>query len=95
VALELIVTWSQPGDRSEPWIDALLWAVADDAQLIEAQRFKGGAEMRVWLKAITTEHGYQAVRVRWTDALKGNKALCQLIAACLAIPLPAFARQSM
>lgn len=57
MALELFVTHSDPGDRTQPWIDVLLWSIGDDPKLIEAVRFTGGVELRVWVKAIRAEHG--------------------------------------
>jgi len=90
VALELVVSCSEPGDRTQPWIEALLWSVAnEDTRLLESQRFIGGADLRVWLKAIVAEHGRGNIRVRWTDKVKENFALAHLIAACLDVPVPA------
>jgi hypothetical protein len=87
MAVELIVTCADPGDRSQPWIEALLWSVAnEDTRLLESQRFTGGSDLRVWLKAIAAEHGRENIRVRWTDKLKANFALSHLIAACLDVP---------
>jgi hypothetical protein len=94
VALELIVSCSEPGDRIEPWIDVLLWSVNRDAKLLESQRFGGGADLRVWLKAIVAEHGRGNIRVRWTDKLAENFALSHLIAICLDVPAPVSGVQS-
>jgi hypothetical protein len=88
MALELIVSCSEPGDRIEPCIEVLLWSVNRDAKLLESQRFTGGADLRVWLKAIVAEHGRGSIRIRWTDRLAENFALAQLIAVCLDVPLP-------
>jgi hypothetical protein len=88
VALELIVSCSEPGDRIEPLIDALLWSVKRDATLLESQRFSSGAGLRVWLKSIIAEHGRGSIRVRWTDTLTGNFALSHLIAVCLGVSVP-------
>ena len=88
MAVELVVSLSEPGNRSQPWIEALLWSVAnEDTRLLESQRFTGGADLRVWLKAIAAEHGRGNIRVRWTDKLKANFALSHLIAACLDLPV--------
>jgi hypothetical protein len=88
MALELIISCSEPGDRIEPWIDVLLWSVNRDATLLESQRFVGGAALRVWLKAIVAEHGRGRISVRWTDKLAQNIALSHLIAICLDVPVP-------
>jgi hypothetical protein len=88
MALELFVTQSDPGDRTQPWIDVLLWSIGDDPKLIEAVRFTGGAELRVWVKAIRAEHGDPHITVRWTPALKGNRALSHLVAACVGTTVP-------
>ena len=91
VALELVISCSEPGDRTQPWIEALLWSVAnEDTTLLESQRFTGGADLRVWLKAIVVEHGRGNIRVRWTDKIKANFALSYLIAACLDVPASHF-----
>jgi hypothetical protein len=88
MTVELVVSCSEPGDRAQPWIEALLWYVAsEDTRLLESQRFTGGSELRVWLKAIVAEHGRGNIRVRWTDKIKANFALSHLIAACLDVPM--------
>jgi hypothetical protein len=87
VAVELIVSCSESGDRTQPWIEALLWSVKkEDARLLESQCFVGAADLRVWLKAIVVEHGRGKIRVRWTDKLAKNFALSHLIAICLDVP---------
>ena len=87
--MELIVSCSEAGDRSRPWIEALLWSVDDeDTRLVESQRFTGGAELRVWLKAIVAEHGAGKIVVRWTQRLLANFGLAHLIAVCLGVPVP-------
>ena len=87
--VELIVSCSEAGDRSRPWIEALLWSVDDeDTRLVESQRFTGGAELRVWLKAIVAEHGAGTIVVRWTRRLLANFGLAHLIAVCLGVPVP-------
>jgi hypothetical protein len=88
MAVELVVSYSEPGDRTAPWIEALLWFVANEnTRLLESQRFTRGADLRVWLKAIAAEHGRGNIRVRWTDKLKANFALSHLIAVCLDLPV--------
>jgi hypothetical protein len=88
VAVELVVSCAEPGDRTQPWIEALLWYVAsENTRLLESQRFTGGADLRVWLKAIVAEHGRGNINVRWTDKLKANFALSHLIAVCLDVPV--------
>jgi hypothetical protein len=94
MAVELVVSCSEPSDRTQPWIEALLWSVADeDTRLLEFQRFTGGADLRVWLKAIAVEHGRGTIRVRWTDKLRANFALSHLIAACLDLPVSSLLSQ--
>ena len=89
MAVELVVSYSEAGDRTQPWIDALLWSVEDeDTRLLESQRFTGGADLRVWLKAIIAEHGPGNIRVRWTDKLVANFGLSHLIGVCLGVPAP-------
>ena len=88
MTVELVVSCSEPGDRKQPWIEALLWYVAhEDTRLLESQRFTGGSELRVWLKAIVAEHGRGNISVQWTDKIKANFALSRLIAACLDVPM--------
>ena len=89
MGLELVISCSEAGDRTRPWIEALLWSVdEEDSRLLESQRFTGGVELRVWLKAIVAEHGAGRISVRWTDKLLGNFGLAHLIGVCLGVPVP-------
>lgn len=84
-----MVTYAGPDDPKGPWFETLLWAVGGgDARLVESQHFGNAAELRVWLKAITTEHGPNSIVVKWTEKLKVNRPLSQLLSVCLGTVVP-------
>ncbi len=88
MALELVITCSDPGDRTRPWVSAMLWTWDEDPKLVASMQFAAGADLRVWLKARVAEHAPEVIGVRWTDSLLANRTLAQLVAVCLDIEMP-------
>lgn len=84
----LILDYAAADDPAAPWFDALLWTAGRDPRLLESQRFRNAADLRVWLKAISFEHGQPNITVQWTDKLKANRPLCHLLGLCLGVVVP-------
>jgi hypothetical protein len=66
-------------EKSGLW--AMLWTAVDDddPRLLEARQFKGEAALKVWLAGIGARHGRENIRVKWTEALRTDDRLSEML----------------
>jgi hypothetical protein len=87
MALEILIEPEGAEDRSLT-ITGVLWTTGADPQLIEIKTLESGAELRSWLEGIVVMFGTEDLAVRWTDKLKADQTLTDLVAACLDTTAP-------
>lgn len=58
----------------------MVWtAVDDDPRLLESKHFKGEAALKVWLAGMGARFGRENIRVNWTDVLRTDDRLLEVL----------------
>ena len=59
---------------------AMVWtAIDDDPRLLESKHFRGEAALKVWLAGIGARYGRENIRVNWTDILRTDDRLADVL----------------
>jgi hypothetical protein len=70
-------------------IGAMIWTRTDaDPRLLESKQFKGAAALQVWLAGIATRYGASSIVVSWTDSLKNDERLSEVVRKTIDPGLP-------
>jgi hypothetical protein len=75
--------------QSTPGIWAMVWtAIDDDPRLLESKQFKGEAALKVWLAGVGTRFGRENIRVNWTDVLRSDDRLVEVLKDSVGVVVP-------
>jgi len=71
----------------QPLFSAMLWSVEGaDTRLLEWKDFTGTVPLGVWLAGVAGRHGRQNVSVDWTDQLRADARLTEIVAGIFGPP---------
>jgi len=66
---------------------AMLWEVDGAAtRLVEWKDFAGTVQLGVWLAGVAGKYGRQNVSVDWTDHLRGDPRLVEILSGIFGLP---------